>query len=85
MAGNAAYPLESVFQMTAFEVILEFRLDILGQRPTLCGCYYSRQAITGGRDIDDWCAWAMDQANRLDPMVFSPPSVLDDKDQFFWH
>jgi len=47
--------------------------------------YYSRQAITDGRDLDEWCAWALEQANRLDPTVTSPPSVLDYKDQFFWY
>ena len=39
--------------------------------------YYSIGAITGGRDINDWCAWALEQANRLDPTITSPPSVLN--------
>ena len=47
--------------------------------------YYAQQTITGGRDMDEWCAWALEQANRLDPTVTSPPSVLDYKDQFFWY
>lgn len=46
--------------------------------------YYAQAVITGGRDLEAWCDWALDQANRLDPTVSSPPSVLDYKDQFFW-
>lgn len=46
--------------------------------------YYAQSVITGVRDLDAWCDWALDQANRLDPTVSSPPSVLDYKDQFFW-
>ncbi len=47
--------------------------------------YYSRHSITDGRDIDQWSAWALEQANRLDPTVTSPPSVLDHKDRFLRH
>jgi hypothetical protein len=47
--------------------------------------YYSVGAITGGRNISDWCAWALEQANRIDPTITSPPSVLDYKDQFYWY
>lgn len=47
--------------------------------------YYPRQNITGGIGIDDWCAWALDQANRLDPTTTSPPSVLDYKDKCHWY
>ena len=39
--------------------------------------YYARPAITGGHDLDAWCDWALKQANRLDPTITSPPSVLD--------
>lgn len=46
---------------------------------------YARHSITGGRDIDEWCAWALEQAHRLDPTVSSPPSVLDYRDQFYWY
>ena len=41
--------------------------------------YYPLRAITGGRDINEWCAWALEQANRLDPTISSPPSVLNYK------
>ena len=47
--------------------------------------YYARSSITCGRDINEWCAWALEQANRLDPTVSSPPSVLDYKNQFYWY
>jgi hypothetical protein len=30
--------------------------------------YYAQPAITGGRDPEAWCDWAMDQASRLDPL-----------------
>lgn len=46
--------------------------------------YYAQPDITGGRDLEAWCDWALDQASRLDPTLSSPPSVLDYKDQFFW-
>ncbi len=29
-----------------------------------------------------WIAWAYDQANRIDPLVESPRSILDDKDKY---
>jgi hypothetical protein len=45
--------------------------------------YYSLPGITGRQNIDEWCAWALDQANRLDPTVSSSPSVLDYKDNFY--
>ena len=47
--------------------------------------YYSLPAITGGRNIEEWCAWALEQANRLDPTISSSPSVLDYKNQFYWY
>jgi len=37
----------------------------------------------GDRGPDAWCAWAQAQANRLDPTVSNPLSVLDYKDQYF--
>lgn len=46
---------------------------------------YARHSITGGQDIDEWCAWALEQVHRLDPTVSSPPSVLDYKDRFYWY
>jgi hypothetical protein len=33
--------------------------------------------VPGGK-LDDWITWACAQADRLDPMVPSPPSVLDE-------
>ena len=47
--------------------------------------FYAQRSITGGQDVDDWCAWALDQANRKDPTVTSPPSVLDHKREFYWY
>jgi hypothetical protein len=47
--------------------------------------YYPQNNITGGRAIEEWCAWALEQASRLDPTVSSPPSVLDYKKQFYWY
>jgi hypothetical protein len=38
--------------------------------------YYSLHIITGGRNIDEWCAWAIDHANRLDPTVTSSQRSL---------
>jgi hypothetical protein len=46
--------------------------------------YYAQRRIAGGRDIEEWCAWALEQANRLDPTMTSPHSVLDYKKQFSW-
>lgn len=47
--------------------------------------YYAIGEITGGRNIDEWCSWALEQANRLDPTITSPLSVLDYKDRFYWY
>jgi len=47
--------------------------------------YYPQAAILGGRDLDEWCAWAQEQANRLDPTVSSPHLVLDYKHHFFYY
>jgi hypothetical protein len=47
--------------------------------------YYALPAITGGRNMKEWCDWALEQANRLDPTISSTPSVLDYKDQFYWY
>ena len=47
--------------------------------------YYSPPAITGGHNMKEWCDWALEQANRLDPTISSTPSVLDYKDQFYWY
>jgi hypothetical protein len=47
--------------------------------------YYALPAITGGRNMKEWCDWALEQASRLDPTISSTPSVLDYKDQFYWY
>lgn len=47
--------------------------------------YYAIGEITGGRNIDEWCSWALEQANRRDPTITSPLSVLDYKDRFYWY
>ena len=47
--------------------------------------YYALPAITGGHNMKEWCDWALEQANRLDPTISSTPSVLDYKDQFYWY
>jgi hypothetical protein len=31
-----------------------------------------------GQALDDWTRWALQQADRLDPLIPSPPSILDD-------
>ena len=50
-----------------------------------------RQRATGLRDeqkkeAEDYIKWALEQANRLDPLVKSPPSILDLKEKVsgFW-
>lgn len=35
--------------------------------------------IEPGSEMDRWIKWAMDQADRYDPLVKSPPSVLDEQ------
>lgn len=35
--------------------------------------------IEEGSDADRWLQWATDQADRLDPLFKSPPSILDEK------
>lgn len=35
-------------------------------------------AIDPGCDFDQWLSWAIQQADRLDPFVVSPPSILDE-------
>ncbi|MBL0869860.1 MAG: hypothetical protein IBJ18_04710 [Phycisphaerales bacterium] len=35
--------------------------------------------IDPGSEMDQWINWAMDQADRYDPLVKSPPSVLDEQ------
>ena len=37
-----------------------------------------------GSEAGNWLAWAMAQADRLDPLVVNPPSVLDRKPLSFW-
>ncbi|HVO60837.1 MAG TPA: hypothetical protein VMT53_07870 [Terriglobales bacterium] len=37
------------------------------------------QQLVHGSALGKWAIWAMDQADRLDPLAASPPSVLDRK------
>lgn len=45
-------------------------------------------AVARGRDVADgselgqWLMWAKQQADRLDPLVESPPSLLDDEEKY---
>ena len=34
--------------------------------------------IASGSELDEWLIWAARQADRLDPLVESPPSILDE-------
>jgi hypothetical protein len=34
-----------------------------------------------GASLIEWCDWALKQADRLDPFVASPPSILDEEDR----
>lgn len=36
-----------------------------------------QQPIEAGSELDKWLDWAEQQADRLDPLVLSPPSILD--------
>lgn len=41
--------------------------------------------INPGSEMGEWLIWAEKQADRLDPLVESPYSVLDDEDKFrYW-
>ncbi len=44
--------------------------------------------IVQGSEMDRWLKWANDQADRLDPLTESPPSILDedeeDEDDFLY-
>jgi len=40
--------------------------------------------IEPGSDIDKWITWAIQQADRLDPLVKSPPSILDEPEPSWW-
>ncbi len=37
-----------------------------------------------GSDVDKWITWAIQQADRLDPLVKSPPSILDEPEPSLW-
>jgi hypothetical protein len=67
-------------QTKAWQEAQELRAFVQAVRSA---AYYPRRTITVGRDIDEWCAWALEQANRIDPTVSSPPSVLDHKKEYF--
>ncbi len=38
--------------------------------------------IGTGEDVSDWLDWATQQADRLDPLAKSPPSVLDEEEKW---
>jgi hypothetical protein len=40
--------------------------------------------IDPGSDIDKWITWAIQQADRVDPLVKSPPSILDEPEPSWW-
>lgn len=45
--------------------------------------YLSRGVNIGPKsDAGKWLKWASDQADRLDPLAKSPPSILDDEDEY---
>jgi len=39
-------------------------------------------SIESGESVEDWLLWATQQADRLDPLVKSPPSVLDEEEKW---
>jgi hypothetical protein len=39
-------------------------------------------SIVAGSEIDEWLSWATQQADRLDPLVKSPPSILNEEKKF---
>jgi hypothetical protein len=40
-----------------------------------------REQSLEGQAMADWCGWALQQADRLDPFAESPPSILDRAEQ----
>lgn len=40
--------------------------------------------IEPGSDIDKWITWAIQQADRFDPLVKNPPSILDEPEPSWW-
>lgn len=41
--------------------------------------------IREGGELDRWLIWATEQADRLDPLTDSPPSILDEEDRYrYW-
>lgn len=41
--------------------------------------------ILPGSELEDWIKWAHQQADRMDPLVESPHSILDEKIPNFWN
>jgi len=37
------------------------------------------QAVDAGTPFGDWLVWAARQADRIDPLTVSPPSIVDSK------
>jgi len=46
------------------------------------------EAFAKDNDVETWSVWALQYADRLDPLTKSPPSILDEKDKYskpYWH
>jgi hypothetical protein len=41
-------------------------------------------ALEPGSEFEKWIVWANSQADRFDPLVESPPSILDEKEEGWW-
>ena len=41
------------------------------------------QAVEPGTPFGDWLVWAAEQADRLDPLKESPPSIIDSESKVF--
>jgi hypothetical protein len=42
----------------------------------------SGQDVSEGSEVGTWLRWATDQADRLDPLKESPPSILDEEEKY---
>ncbi|MCC6207515.1 MAG: hypothetical protein IT488_05125 [Gammaproteobacteria bacterium] len=41
--------------------------------------------VPAGSELERWLIWAVQQADRLDPLVDSPPSILDEQEDYrYW-
>ena len=41
-----------------------------------------RGPIKDGSEADQWIQWAVCQADRMDPLIENPPSVIDEKEKW---